>query len=526
MKKILLKKEALLLVMLLSGFFAYSQDLYVGSGGDITITPGNFMLVSNNLDVEPGATVTINSDANNFGSLLVVGNTNTTSGIVYNRYSEAGVFHLISPPLNSVNAVADFVRNNSILQNPSNSNYAVSYYKPDNSAGFSKWTWYNEVSTADENKETFPNFVEGVGYSMRRTNDGTYNYSGTISNTDFSISLESVGAHRWQAISSPFPSFLPINAGGSEGANFLSTDSNSSKLDFFFNAIYVELGTGYSPINYATADYYLAPGEGFLVRPRDGDEVFVFSKTIQVHQSEISVVSKSVNLPEVNVFLTSGNLTSNTVVKYKDNATLGLDVGYDAGAYEEDKSSLSVNTRLVTGRQDVNMALQVLPNYDYESSVIPLSVTILSNQKAAFSASKENLPNGMNVYLEDRLKNVFHQIDNEKYTFNAASSIDGPGRFYLHIARSKPNSGLADEDQGSVNPLIYKLSANTIRVRGFEGENTVISLYDVTGKEVLRKTFLGSSFNDITISGEIKRGIYIAKVVGQTESTTKKLIID
>ena len=88
---------SLIFTNLLSG-----QDLTVVSGGSITIPKDSYVFVGGNFTNTAG-TVTLNSDSDEFSSLLVSG---TTSGnITYNRYVNTvgtGAWDLIGSPVSGL----------------------------------------------------------------------------------------------------------------------------------------------------------------------------------------------------------------------------------------------------------------------------------------------------------------------------------------------------------------------------------------------------------------------------------------
>ena len=71
-----------MLCMLLTNV-AWSQDLYVGSGGAITTVPGILLFAGSNVSVDAGGSLTTTSDATASGSFIVSGS--TTGNITYKR---------------------------------------------------------------------------------------------------------------------------------------------------------------------------------------------------------------------------------------------------------------------------------------------------------------------------------------------------------------------------------------------------------------------------------------------------------
>jgi hypothetical protein len=92
-------KKIHLVVFLLISYVSVGQNLTVISGGSITISKDRYVLVGGNFTNTAG-TVTLNSESDEFSSLLVSG---AASGdITYNRYVNmlgTGAWDLIGAPV-------------------------------------------------------------------------------------------------------------------------------------------------------------------------------------------------------------------------------------------------------------------------------------------------------------------------------------------------------------------------------------------------------------------------------------------
>ena len=139
---------------------------------------------------------------------------NTTGNITYKRYVQDVNWHLLAAPVTSQSIPAFVeVAGNAVTQ--SGSNYAVSYYKNTNSAG--KYWMYHSANPTEENQETLTSFIAGRGYRMKRAAAGEYTFTGTMANTDVSVTIPTTStngtasAYFRSAIANPFPSFLSVS---------------------------------------------------------------------------------------------------------------------------------------------------------------------------------------------------------------------------------------------------------------------------------------------------------------------------
>lgn len=519
MKKII----CLIFCMLLTNI-AWSQALHVGSGAVIRTAPGGVLFVGENVSVDAAASLTTTSDAVASGSFIVSGT--TTGNITYKRYIADINWHLVSVPVTSQSIPAFVGENGTVVAyNSAKNNHAVSYYKNTNADG-SRWTYHNTVNTAPENQETLTNFNAGQGYSMKKTVAGDYTFTGAMANADVIVTIPTItntGSHLWSAIGNPFPSFLPVN-NAADAANILV--DNVAKLDASFAFLYVWNGTSYAPIGLADAALQLAPGQAFMVRAKTTSETFVFNKVLQNHNSGTATFYRpSTATPTISVHLTNSTLNKVTNIEFLDDSTTGLDVGYDAGAYQDGTPSFSINTHLVSDSQGVDFTRQSLPISSLDSDVaIPLSIYAGIDEEVTFSADANNLPDGFSVYLEDSLNNTFTNLTNAPLDIKIIAALSGIGRFYLHTT-----SGVLSTETNLVGALInlYKTSNDTVKITGLTSGSTAnFSLFTILGKEVLATKFIAQNVQEISLPASLSTGVYILGIVSDLGTFHKKIIIE
>jgi hypothetical protein len=514
---------------------SWSQDLYVGATGVVRIAPTAFVYAGGAVTVN--GDLTADSDATDSASFLAKGA--VTGNISYKRYVKDANFHLIATPV-TTQEIAAFAENgtNNVADNGIGADavYGIGIYKNDNAKG-SRWVHYLKSLA------TGTNFESGSATANKRTAAGTFTYTGNMATSDVSITIPAHttgpfvaptgindGTHVWSAVGNPYPSFIAANANGSKEVDLLNTNitnnilaHNLDKLNALRAYLYVWNGTGYEIINHSSPSFILAPGQGFLVDPKGYDQVFEFLESDQtVQPAAVTTFYKTTPTPFVNVHLSNGSTTKKTVLKYFSNTTVGLDVGWDAGSFAA--SSFSIDTHLVKQGNGIDFALQCLPNSNYEASIVPLAVNAVANTGLTFTSDAVGLPEGIKVYLEDKVANTITDITTASYEVTPSIALSGIGRFYLHTTS---NILSVDAVVNAPTLNVYKTSNRSIRITGLTTKgNTAIKMYSVTGKLVFTKQFVSQNISDVVIPERISTGVYVVSVVSNTVKLNKKVLIE
>ncbi|PQJ81936.1 hypothetical protein BTO16_04825 [Polaribacter glomeratus] len=498
-----------------------SQELHVYNGGSLYISPKSAVYVNNNLIVDAAGDLSISSNATNSGSLLVSGI--ATGDISYQKYIPDANWHLVSAPVTtqSINAFATNAAN-AIRLSVSNK-YGVSKYNNTKAAG-ERWEYYTStagpLAAADAG-----NFVTGKGYSNLRSEAGHYIFKGAMASSDVLVDITGQTGHKWSVVGNPYPSFLPLNNGANNTNNILK--QNISKLGAEFAALYFWDGTAYLPFNHSADAFSLIPGQAFVVRAVDNSNLnFTFPKNLQTEQVGIKLnLLKTGGTPQIIISLHSDKVTKKTNLKYFSNTTAGLDVGYDAGTYEDATPTLAIDTHLVADSKGINFAVQCLSNDDYETDIVPMSIKASTNKDLTFSAEVINLPDGVKVFLEDKEAQIFTDITTASYKVTTKDALNGIGRFYLHTSKK---SVLSAENLGVVTTVnMYKTSNTNLRVSGLQQNGSaVVKMHTILGKEVLSSNFKMQTVNDIALPKNLAAGVYVIQLIANGAIQTKKIIID
>ena len=310
---------------------AVANNLTIESGGSLTVAKNSDLTLSGNFT--NNGTMTLNSDSDEFSSIIVGGS--STGDIVYNRYVNTvgtGEWDLIGSPVDGL-SINDFVTTNSSVLATNGSAYAVGYH--DNTDD--SWTNYTTSTVGGAG-----NFDTSRGYQMATSSGATMAFTGSIATTDQTQSIinnngNGNGGRRWNLVANPFPSYLNANTNAHASNNFLSV--NASVIDSNFLSIYGwdADGSGYTIYNNTSSATYIAPGQAFFVAAASSSAANLsFTEAMQTTTGGDDFISLGLanTSSEFSLYLHEGQDKVATTRFYFDYGLgLGLDPGYDAGAY-------------------------------------------------------------------------------------------------------------------------------------------------------------------------------------------------
>ena len=517
-----MKEKIQALVFLFLTLNIYSQlDLTVISGGSITIPKDSYVFVGGDFTNTAG-TVTLHSDSDEFSSLLVSG---AASGdITYNRYVNVvgdGEWDLIGAPVSGM-AFSSLITDTNIATN--GIFYAVGSY--DNTTD----TWTNATTA------TIGNLQLGQGYQMATTSGGTLSFTGAIANGDQTVTItnndaaNSGAGRRWNLIANPFASYLNGNENSHATNNFLTV--NTAAIDDNFEAIYgwKADGTGYEIYNHSfnsNSAVYIAPGQGFFVAALSdgkGDDIHFTQAMQTVTGSDDFVAARSSASYELVLDMYSDAVkVDDTKFYFKEGLTLGLDPGYDAGAFNQ---SSGLSSRLVEQDNGIGMGINAMPTDAMSNVIVPLTINQEAGIALKIQIANSTIPEDINVYLEDTVENTFTLLTNEGFELLAQTTLSGIGRFFLHFT----TNALSTDTVSSTSLLTaYKGTGNTyISVEGLQqfSQPAQLTLYNVLGMKILSRKIQNPSQKEMLSTVGMKTGVYILKVQVENIVFTKKLVIE
>ncbi|MBF8149496.1 VCBS repeat-containing protein [Winogradskyella sp. F6397] len=522
-----------------------SNDTIVIAAGEAVISMDTDI---NEITVEAGAALTVNagvtlsanittlkSTSQLYSSLIVDG---TVEGVVtYERFvnSNTGGNDLISAPL-SGQTWADFLAagtNAADLLNSGSTNPISYLFGP-----FDKTTdAYINYTNAESPSLTL---VSGTGY--RAGTDPSLDpganltFTGTVPASPIAMNILDTGAQfpDWNLLGNPYPSYLDMEV----FLNYVLFDNGSDPtitnmailedMSGIYGYAGGDVANKWDVITLANASTKLmAPGQGFFVAANasyvnDFDIVFDPSMRAIGANDDFIAGRHSDLLTYLKLNINASHTDYSTEFYFNDNASLGLDLGYDGKILGNVAPSYALYSHLVEDNTGLPLALQALHPSDLDHTIIPLGVNSNQGEQLTFSISETTLPSDVDVYLEDTVTNTITLLNTGNYTMTPNVALHGTGRFYLHLS----SSTLSDTSQTFDYLQIYNTTTpKTIVVEGVLQAKTTLNLYDIQGRLVLNTALDHFDvINTIDVS-RLNSGVYFVKVFNANQSKTQKLII-
>ncbi|MBV7268134.1 fibronectin type III domain-containing protein [Winogradskyella luteola] len=494
------------------------NNLEIYSGASVIVEEGSSLTVKGNLITN--GSLQLESISSMYSSLIVEGT--STGNVLYMRHvnnaaapnTTTGDNDLISAPVTG-QTFGDFrMANLNILSGNIGGNLAYLFGPFDTST-----VSFVNYSASDDSSILTP----GVGYRSGSTDGSTYTFDGSVQTSSVNVPIIAGGGSNWNLIGNPYPSYLNVQ-------DFLNNMANSGLIDENSVGIYGYDGSatdGWTIYNLATttASTVIAPGQGFFVDAETSGNIAFTPNMRRKGNSDDFIVGRNSNL------LTYFKLKANTDNKsyhtdfyFNDNASLGLDPGYDAAIWNEVAPNFAIYSNLVQDNTGVPIALQSLNTNDLTNIVIPLGVNANANETLSFSILESTLPSTVNVYLEDVVANSVVLLNSGDYTFTPSNNISGTGRFYLRF--NAVTLSTVEQPLEMLN-IFTNSTDKTIVISGQLSAETNFNLYDLNGRNI-NSMPLDTNENRQSIDvSNLSAGVYIVELVSETnEKRIKKLVIN
>lgn len=330
---------------------------------------------------------------------------------------------------------------------------------------------------------------------------------------------------------------------------FLSDPSNTPYID---GTIY--LWTHNSPVaanNYSASDYAsynysggtgtgtaalgtnnsvptgkIAAGQGFFIKGlADGNVVFKNSMRVNNNNTQFyrnnsqSSTSTLTELERNRVWLELFNnqgAYKQTLVGYIETATNDKDRGFDGEVLE---AGNVVSFYSILGSNKLGIQGRALP---FEvTDLVPLGYTSLEATGYQVRLSDfDGLFETQDVYLEDKLLNVIHNLKESDYSFTTAVGTF-EDRFVLRFANSSlgvNNASFSDE-----TVVVYNVN-QTIHINTSNSEMESVTIYDVRGRELYSKKQINN--NELIITNlNSSQQVLLVKVTNVDGKIVNKKIV-
>ena len=268
----------------------------------------------------------------------------------------------------------------------------------------------------------------------------------------------------------------------------------------------------------------------------------VFSLNSYANKNETLLTS---NMPEVisaQEFITSapllitytlfiklynGNIeAAETKFYFQDGLTLGLDPGYDAGAFDQDTA---LSSRLVEDNQGTNFAINAMGLESAFNQSVPLIINQSMGQTFRIDISQNTLPENVNVYIEDILENTFTPIIGKDFELTAQSDLNEEGRFQIIFTTQTLGDVLNTNNLLNTDTVsIFKANKQDfITIAGIASTayTTTASLYNMLGMSLLTKTLNNTTQTQSISTQGLAKGVYVVQLKAGNAMFSKKVLV-
>ena len=501
------------------------NNLTVNNAASIDVLEGESIELAGNL-INNGD-ILLNSTSTEYSSLIVTGT--VTGDVAYKRHvnvnATSGENDLISAPVTGQTFGVFAAANSNIVSNPNTTTEKL--FGP-----FDKAT--ETYLTYDTNIPSEASIIlnPGIGYRAASTDDGTFEFKGTVNTGAIIMNIFNSGTTypEWNLIGNPYPSYIKLS-------NFLTTNMaeflSSSVAVYGYNG---DASNSWKIWNLAYATMYpnsiITPGQGFLVSSKSGGGTMTFDPNFRTIASGNALLDddfidnrdiSNTDIAYLQLEINSSSNNYNTDFYFTDLASTGLDLGYDASVFNRVAPSYAIYSHLVENSTGLDMAIQSVSFNDLNNNlVIPLGINATQGEQITVSMPSITLPSDVEVYLEDNLTNTFTLLNSNNYNFTADTNLSGIGRFYLRFETT--TLGTVDNE---LNALHIYTTANPkeLVIKGTLLNTTKAMLYDIQGREVLSQSLeIDKNLQKIDVSA-LSTGVYVVNLQSKTNSTNMKIII-
>ena len=404
--------------------------------------------------------------------------------------------------------------------------------------------------------------IEGTAGALPQTHMAQF--IGIPHNGVKQITVSNGAENRWNMIGNPYPSalniaeFLEVNKDVVDGTLYFWTHKtpvilNSPNPDFaLYSAtdyVAVNLSGNISNGNDAgvvasapsgnslgvnTGDDFLnvASGQAFFIKGKETGAIsnqVTFNNKMRVRTGGENAqffkpgvttpVNNWQNTGKHRIWMnatTSQNDFNQTLVGYIQNATNGLDWGYDG----QSLSNGAISIYSILNDQKLSIQARSLPFITQDE--VPLGYSTTRTGTARITLDKvDGLFQGQDIYLEDNLLNVVHNLKNASYTFDIV-----PGTFNdRFVLRYLPSENLGtDLPTLDVSALVIYNLNNQISVKAKDLTIESVIIYDMQGRVLFTKNQVNAQ-EFTTQSLSVYKQVVLVKVITENKAEVVKKVI-
>jgi hypothetical protein len=342
-------------------------------------------------------------------------------------------------------------------------------------------------------------------------------YPSAINATDF------INENLYDPISNPTNTLEGTLYFWSHNNRLVGNDFNTTDY-YYYNILGGASGNAGTGNNNPPTEF-ITSGQGFFVQNEIAGSL-KFNNTMRQTSNnnnfyKIKNNTKIKELEKHRIWLNLTNSSSNVsqaLVGYIENATDGYDRGYDSYVFDDTAPFLLYS---LIGTDKLAIQSKGLPFLD--SDTVPLGYSINTNGAAKIAIDHVDglFLDGQNIYIEDKLLNVIHDIKASSYDFSSAVGTFN-NRFVLLY--TDKTLGVTDLETTLGSQVLVSNKNKQLSISSFAGPIDKTIIYDAAGRRVYQKTNVDSQELKISNLVSNQQLLFVKVVLQDGRSITKKVI--